>query len=69
MEKTSEVIELQNKTSDLVVKNARQLLTCRDDAKDLIGLMEGGWVAVTDGNHEPKQRIAPHVHSPEGRLP
>ncbi len=40
---------MQNKTSDLVVKNARQLLTCRDDAKDLIGLVEGGWVAVTDG--------------------
>ena len=35
--------------ADLVIKNAKQLLTCRDDAKDLIGLVEGGWVAVTGG--------------------
>lgn len=40
---------MQNKRADLVIKNAKQLLTCRDDAKDLIGLMEGGWVAVTGG--------------------
>lgn len=35
--------------ADLVIKNAKELLTCRDDAKDLIGLVRGGWLAVRDG--------------------
>lgn len=38
---------MTNKKIDLVIKNARQLLTCKDDAKDLIGVLENGWVAVS----------------------
>lgn len=40
---------MANEKIGLVVKNAKQLLTCRDDSQDLIGLVEGGWVAVGDG--------------------
>lgn len=32
--------------ADLVVANCTQLLTCKEDAKDLIGLIKNGWVAV-----------------------
>lgn len=38
-----------SKVADLVIKNAKQLLTCKDDAKDLIGVVNNGWVAVADG--------------------
>ncbi|MDR1916632.1 MAG: imidazolonepropionase [Synergistaceae bacterium] len=38
-----------NEKSDLVIKNAAELLTCRDDARDLIGVIRGGWVAVRGG--------------------
>ncbi|MDR1651024.1 MAG: imidazolonepropionase [Synergistaceae bacterium] len=37
------------KTADMVIKNAGELLTCRDESPDLIGVTRGGWVAVTDG--------------------
>ncbi len=33
--------------ADLVISNCKQLLTCKKDSKDLIGLMENGWIAIT----------------------
>jgi imidazolonepropionase len=35
--------------AELVIKNAAELLTCRDDAPDLIGVVQNGWVAVAAG--------------------
>ena len=37
---------MTNARADLVIKNAKQLLTCRDEAEDLIGLVDNGWVAI-----------------------
>ena len=37
------------KKAELVIKNASELLTCRDDAPDMIGLVKNGWVAVEGG--------------------
>ncbi|GHS98088.1 imidazolonepropionase [Synergistales bacterium] len=34
---------------ELVIKNARELLTCKEDSPDLIGLIKNGWVAVGGG--------------------
>lgn len=31
---------------DLIVKNCSQVLTCKEDSKDLIGVIENGWIAV-----------------------
>ncbi|MDR3332903.1 MAG: imidazolonepropionase [Synergistaceae bacterium] len=36
-------------SAELVVGNASELLTCADDAPDLIGVIRGGWVAVRGG--------------------
>lgn len=33
-------------TADLVITNASQLLTCGKEAKDMVGLIENGWIAV-----------------------
>lgn len=33
--------------ADLVIQNASQLLTCAQDAKDLVGLVQKGWVAIS----------------------
>jgi imidazolonepropionase len=38
--------------TDLLIANAGQLLTCAADAPDLVGLIPGGSVAVTDGRIE-----------------
>ncbi|MDR3255990.1 MAG: imidazolonepropionase [Synergistaceae bacterium] len=35
--------------AELVIKNAKELLTCKDDSPDLIGLVNDGWVAVSGG--------------------
>lgn len=40
---------MNQKNANLVIKNARELLTCKDDASDLIGLTSGGWLAVSGG--------------------
>lgn len=32
--------------ADLIVKNCSQVLTCKEDSKDLIGVIENGWIAV-----------------------
>jgi imidazolonepropionase len=37
------------KYADLVIKNASELLTCRDDSPDLIGVVKNGWLSVSDG--------------------
>ncbi|MDR3164398.1 MAG: imidazolonepropionase [Synergistaceae bacterium] len=37
------------KKAELVIKNATELLTCRDDSPDLIGLVKNGWVAADGG--------------------
>lgn len=34
------------KKADLIIKNASELLTCKEAAPDLIGVIRGGWVAV-----------------------
>lgn len=34
---------------DLVVKNASELLTCKEDAPDIIGVIKNGWVAISRG--------------------
>lgn len=34
------------KKADLIIKNAAELLTCKETAQDLIGVVRGGWVAV-----------------------
>ncbi|MDR1966244.1 MAG: imidazolonepropionase, partial [Synergistaceae bacterium] len=39
---------MQN-AAELVIKNAGELLTCRDGSPDLIGLVRGGWVAARGG--------------------
>ena len=33
--------------ADLVIENASQLLTCTQEAKDLIGLVRNGWMAIS----------------------
>jgi imidazolonepropionase len=38
--------------SDLLIANAAQVLTCAADAPDLVGLIPGGSVAVTNGRIE-----------------
>lgn len=35
--------------AELVIENASQLLTCSQDAKDLIGLVRNGWMAILGG--------------------
>jgi imidazolonepropionase len=37
------------KNAELVIKNASELLTCRDDAPDLVGVVKNGWVAAGGG--------------------
>jgi imidazolonepropionase len=37
------------KKAELVIKNAAELLTCRDDAPDIIGVVKNGWVAALGG--------------------
>lgn len=32
--------------ADLIIKNCSQVLTCKEDSKDLIGVIENGWIAV-----------------------
>lgn len=34
------------KKADLIIKNAAELLTCKEACPDLIGVIRGGWVAV-----------------------
>jgi len=34
-------------TADLVIINCSQLLTCKENATDLVGLIENGWIAIT----------------------
>ena len=50
--------------ADMVIKNAKELLTCRDDAPDLIGILRDGWVAVNGGKISSvgsKEKIEPMI--------
>jgi imidazolonepropionase len=50
--------------ADLVIKNAKELLTCRDDAPDLVGIVRNGWIAVNGGKISSvgsKEKIEPMI--------
>jgi imidazolonepropionase len=40
---------MKQKTADIVIVNASQILTCRADASDLVGIVTDGSIAITDG--------------------
>jgi imidazolonepropionase len=52
--------------AELVIKNAAELLTCREDAPDLIGVVKNGWVAAAGGKiiaAGPKEDVEPFASS------
>ncbi|MDR1482901.1 MAG: imidazolonepropionase [Synergistaceae bacterium] len=52
------------KRADLVVANASELLTCKENSPDLVGVVRNGWIAVREGKIEAvgtKEEIEPMI--------